>query len=287
LSARPSPKPWRPDPTHCSGCGVALQFDDNKKAGFAYRQKDPAEGTVERWRKRQSINDVFDDVMKDLDESMLAKLRNTQDNLKDLESKEQVKLRREEEELMEDEDEEFDEDIESHDSPKLVDAIATHKIKDIKPLCLRCHEITFHSNPLNHTLQNLPVHQSIDTIIKNIRNTNRDPSNPPLLVHVLDVADFPLSFIPFDIPTGSKVLFVVNRADILCSQSSALARLRPYFKTQIAKAIQDNNMSIRDYDIHPISAKKGWGTKELLNRIFQLRNAESNVYFIGTFLYRR
>jgi translation initiation factor IF-2 len=38
-----------------------------------------------------------------------------------------------------------------------------------------------------------------------------------------------------------------------------------------------------EIEVHPVSAKKGYGIDALLKRIFQLRRAQSNVYFIGNY----
>jgi hypothetical protein len=117
--------------------------------------------------------------------------------------------------------------------------------------------------------------------MQKIREDNQDPANPPLIVHVIDIVDFPLSFVPFEVPPNSKVIFVLNRADAFCPRSAAMGRLLPYFENNIATALRDAGMTIKNYRIHATSAKRGWGTKELLSRIFQIRNAQSNVYFIG------
>jgi hypothetical protein len=263
--------------THCSGCGVLLQFDDMRKAGYALKV---------RGKTRLRVNDVFDDLMQEVDETLQAKLQNTTQTLKELEEQGEVELRREEQEEdpIDDDDGLIGEATRTPvlNKARIPLAHLPTKIKERKPLCQRCHQIIFHSNPLNNTLPDYKIHKTISPIIQNIRETNHDPENPPLLVHVLDVADFPLSFIPFHVPDRSKVIFVVNRVDILCPRSSAMVRLQPYFRREIAAAMKDSRMSIRDYEIHPMSAKKGWGTKYLLERIFQLRNAKSNVYVIGT-----
>ena len=154
-------------------------------------------------------------------------------------------------------------------------------------LCRRCHEITYHSNPLPAIRQKLPTAKPIEQIMEEIRATNTDPANPPLLVYVIDVVDFPLSFVPSDVPPGSKVMFVINRADSVCERSRSMAHVRAYFRRNLPNVLKDAGMNIENYDIHPVSAKKGYGIKELVARVFQLRNAQSNVYFIGTFRYER
>jgi cytochrome c553 len=160
-----------------------------------------------------------------------------------------------------------------------------------KTLCLRCHEITYHSNPLLPQLGTLPPPKPLQKILSEIQAhpANRDPSNPPLLVHVLDIADFPLSFIPFSPPRGSKILYVINRADVVCESPIKLGQVRIYFRTELERILKERGMIGADWggrermgvEVHPVSAVNGWGIRELLARIFQLRNAESNVYLIG------
>lgn len=172
------------------------------------------------------------------------------------------------------------------------------------PLCRRCHEITYHSNPILPRKGSLPTSKPITQILSEIASRTRSFSNPPLLIHVLDVADFPLSFVPFAPPRGSKVLYVINRADVVCERSSSMGHVRAYFREELVRRleeegirggdVEDGNRSERGgiggnrgdrggigVEVHPVSALKGWGIKELLVRIFQLRNAESNVYLIG------
>lgn len=98
-----------------------------------------------------------------------------------------------------------------------------------------------------------------------------------------------MSFIPFEAPRGWKVLYVVNRVDVVCETSGRMGRVREYFRDELERTLRDGGIRMGGdegkgigVEVHPVSALKGWGVKELLARIFQLRNAESNVYLIGT-----
>ena len=162
-------------------------------------------------------------------------------------------------------------------------------------LCRRCHEITYHSNPILPRTGSLPSSKPITQMLSEIASQKRSSSNPPLFIHVLDVVDFPLCFMPFAPPRGSKVLYVINRADVVCERSSSMAHVRAYFREELQKRLEEEGIRGGEaeagnrgdkggigVEVHPVSALKGWGIKELLARIFQLRNAESNVYLIGT-----
>ena len=77
------------------------------------------------------------------------------------------------------------------------------------------------------------------------------------------------------------MLFVINRADSLCERSTAMAHVRHYFKRQLPVSMEEAGIKLEYWDVHPVSAKKGYGIQQLREKIFQLRNAESNVYFLG------
>ena len=61
-----------------------------------------------------------------------------------------------------------------------------------------------------------------------------------------------------------------------------MAHLRHYFKRQLPLTLEEAGIKLEYWDVQPVSAKKGYGIQKLREMIFQLRNAESNVYFIGT-----
>jgi hypothetical protein len=71
-----------------------------------------------------------------------------------------------------------------------------------------------------------------------------------------------------------------------------MGHVRTYFREELERILKEEGIRGMDtgergdrgeigVEVHPVSALKGWGIKELLARIFQLRNAESNVYLIG------
>ena len=57
--------------------------------------------------------------------------------------------------------------------------------------------------------------------------------------------------------------------------------IRSYFERQLPISLEESGITLQNYIVQPVSAKKGYGILELQNKIFQLRNAESNVYFLG------
>jgi hypothetical protein len=283
LTKRGIESSFRPHPSNvrrgnkrlCSGCGIPLQDKDPKQPGYIYKKKDADRDKAKAW-KTKLANQVYDRVLLQVDQEMLAKLSNTYIKIEQM--KEEEGCRNAMDKKVE---ADFNlEDIERPStSPKL--DLEQDPSSNKPNLCRRCHEITYHSNPLRDAISHLPTPQSITSILTQIQKTNLDPTNPPLLIHVLDVVDFPLSFIPFTPLPNSKVLFVINRADSVCERASSMGHVRAYFKRQLPLILKEHGISLEEFDVHPVSAKKGYGIKELRERIFQLRNAQSNVYLIG------
>jgi len=117
--------------------------------------------------------------------------------------------------------------------------------------------------------------------MEEIRVDNPDPANPPLIVSVVDCVDFPLSFVPFHPPPNSKVIFVFSRGDSLCNRPSQLNHLTRYLTDELPRILPEHNMELSFYKAIAVSGYKDWGIKELKDLIFNIRNAESNVYLIG------
>ena len=259
----------------CQGCGIPLQNTDHSKPGFIYRQKDSTVDRAKAWKIKHA-NQIYERAMREADQETLAKLLNPTENVRQVEEREKDP-----------------EEEEKEVRPISLDAMdydfipPKNSITNKPNWCRRCHELTYHSNPLPHTSKFFPPPQSFSSILSNIQKTNTDPENPPLLVHVIDVVDFPLSFIPFTPPKGSKVLFVINRADSLCERARSMAHVQQYFKRQLPLTLEEAGIKLEYWDVQPVSAKKGYGIQKLRETIFQLRNAQSNVYFLGTGIPRR
>jgi hypothetical protein len=292
------------DPKRCSGCGITLQSANIDSPGYAYTSKLATADRRRDWVKKMTYNKIFDDAIENLDVELVAKLANARKVVKEPEEGKYQDFGRSEEDdeiFLEDEflDSEVDAEQGQHErrerkaeyGDKMTTAFSELRVRrrpaptiDSKrpKLCRRCHLVTYHSNPLNNTRLKLPIPQKINAILHEISATNRDPENPPLIIHVIDVVDFPLSFIPFNVPGSAKVMFVINRADSLCERSSSMAHVRTYFERQLPFTLKDAGVDLGRYEVHPVSARKGWGVKALLDRIFEIRKAESNVYLIGT-----
>ena len=292
------------DPGRCSGCGITLQSEDINKPGYVYTKKHATRERQKAYIKKLKDNKIFDDAIEKADVELVAKLANTRHVVKEPEEGKYEDIGRyeEDDEMFPEEDEFLDSELDAEQGhrerrghkaegdDKITTEISKLWIRT-KPrpaidakrpnLCRRCHLVTYHSDPLNNTRLKLPIPQKINEVLHEISATNRDPENPPLIIHVIDVVDFPLSFIPFKVPRIAKVMFVINRADSVCERSSSMAHVRAYFKQHLPLTLKNAGMDLNTYEVHPVSARKGWGVKGLLERIFQIRNAENNVYLIG------
>ena len=147
-------------------------------------KQDATKDRAKAWKIKHA-NQIYERALREVDQETLAKLSNPTEKVKQVEEREKD-LGKEEDDVQ----------------PISLDTMDYNPIppKDTlsnKPnRCRRCHELRYHSNPLPHTSKFLPPPQSFSSILSNIQKTNTDPENPPLLVHVIDVVDFPLKFYP-------------------------------------------------------------------------------------------
>jgi hypothetical protein len=286
-SQRPQPRQllWvdKSDDSLCSGCGIPLQTADPSKPGYVYNKTAATKDRARAWEAKYS-NQVFDRVLRESNESIREMLINVENEVKELDLKKGEFA----EELGEQRDPSSTEKYEPEIGPLGIPPERNYLSK--RPmLCRRCHELTYHSNPLKNQESGLPPPPHIEEILTNIMRSNLAISDPPLLVHVIDVVDFPASFIPFQVPSHVKVLYVINRVDTICERSRSMAHVRKYFENNIPIILEEKGIFKQKYEIHTVSARKGYGIKELTQRIFALRNEYSNVYFLGTpiLLYQR
>jgi len=262
------------NPHLCSGCGILLQDQNPNVVGFIYRVGDATKDRAQQWEKK-TFHDVYDEIVRECNEVLGEKLQNTDEKTKALEK------------ALPDETESTPGE-ESKPASKTVPGISYGhlRLRNVHSgkakQCRRCHELKYHHNRLPHLTNSLPKPLPIEALLSSIRATNTDPLNPPLLVIVLDPVDFPLSFFPFTPPSEAQVLFVVNRADALCERASSMKHLRRYFELEIRKKLDECKMEIASWRVRCVSAKKGYGIKELIEDIFTMREHHSNVYFLGT-----
>lgn len=110
--------------------------------------------------------------------------------------------------------------------------------------------------------------------------------------HIIDAADFPLSVIPniyeelglqqqrsqnrrsrrAEFSGGSRkpvISFIVSRSDLLAARKEDVDRLMPYVERVLRNTLMIDSEKVRLGNIHMVSAKRGWWTTSIKNKISQ------------------
>ncbi|RKF57455.1 putative p-loop containing nucleoside triphosphate hydrolase [Golovinomyces cichoracearum] len=147
--------------------------------------------------------------------------------------------------------------------------------------CCRCR------NLLNHRI-GIPIeHPSIDSIRDTIDETSYKYNH---IYHVIDAADFPMSVIPglqsvLNIaPLRSKnrraktgkfynnriteISFVITRSDLLAPLKEQVDSMMPYLQLTLRDALGRSADGARLGNIHCVSVKRDWWTKELKENVW-------------------
>ncbi|BFZ64508.1 hypothetical protein YB2330_005654 [Saitoella coloradoensis] len=157
-------------------------------------------------------------------------------------------------------------------------------------ICLRCHNLKHHSSapaapPTVVTKNkrwtepvaelNTPKFTEWHDVIRTIRNTH--PS--PIVLHIMDIADFPLSLLkdlPKHVP-NAKMVYVITRADLIAKNDEECALLRLELQTRIKKITGQQTA-----DVRIISSHKGWGVDLLADSITKRAGtATKEVFCVG------
>ena len=170
------------------------------------------------------------------------------------------------------------------DTVRQVTEESNYDKKDIlRPLltCNRCHRLVHHSSAssiVNPTIQS--IHQII----------SESPFSYNHIYHVLDAADFPLSFVPllqrrldlmpqrslnrrakthtFHQGRCTEVSFIITRSDLLAPKKEQVDALMPYLLQVLRDALGPSGKDIRLGNVRCVSAKRGWWTKQVKDEIW-------------------
>ncbi|KAL8659889.1 MAG: hypothetical protein Q9226_000183 [Calogaya cf. arnoldii] len=149
------------------------------------------------------------------------------------------------------------------------------------PSCNRCHHLIHHSSAspiVNPTIQS--IHQMI----------GESPYSYNHIYHVLDAADFPLSFVPqlqrrldltpqrshnrraktrvFHQGRRAEISFIITRSDLLAPQKAQVDTLMPYLVQVLRDALGPSGEDVRLGNVRCVSAKRGWWTTQVKDEIW-------------------
>ncbi|KIW09968.1 hypothetical protein PV08_11744 [Exophiala spinifera] len=149
----------------------------------------------------------------------------------------------------------------------------------LPPMCDRCHTLI-------HESRGQPIaHPSIENIADSIAES---PFSKNHVYHVMDVADFPMSCVPsiykqlslakprsqnrrsqHSFSSKPSLSFIITRSDLLGPSKEMVDRLMPKFIAILRTALSRTGQNLRLGNVHLVSAKRGWWTKDIKESIWQ------------------
>ena len=150
------------------------------------------------------------------------------------------------------------------------------------PFCDRCHNLIHH-----HT--GTPIyHPTIEAIRETIQES---PYKYNHVYHVLDAADFPMSFLPkvhqlldlmplrtknrrsqsgkFFKGKRTEMSFIITRSDLLAPKKEQVDRLMPTLVEILRHALPRDSRHVRLGNVRCVSAKRSWWTQEVKEDIWK------------------
>ncbi|KAK0386517.1 hypothetical protein NLU13_6352 [Sarocladium strictum] len=254
-------------PMSCSGCGAFAQTTDPKQLGYY----DLTAKRVRQWLKPLRANKPKSDVTAKEDQVVESVLANMDEaRLKELGL-----------------------------DPELLSILVTPaeppQVETPKePLCDRCHLLTHEiGNPEKVEM----FHPTVDSLRETIEES---PHKNNHIYHIIDAADFPMSLIPRlnvllgDIPMRTRnrrsrsgkymndrkteISFIISRGDLLGPTKESVDRMMPYLREVLREALGRVGGRVRLGNVHCVSAKRAWWTKELKRDIWKRGGAG---WFVG------
>jgi hypothetical protein len=150
------------------------------------------------------------------------------------------------------------------------------------PICDRCHHLIHHHSGISIH------HPSLAAIEATIAES---PHKHNHVYHVMDAADFPMSFIPsltrrLDFAwlrgrnrraktqhwSGGKtgeISFIITRADLLAPKKEQVDHLMPQMREILRDALGKTGKDVRLGNVHLVSSKRGWWTREVKRDIWE------------------
>ncbi|OAP55287.1 hypothetical protein AYL99_10260 [Fonsecaea erecta] len=156
--------------------------------------------------------------------------------------------------------------------------IVQSELQITPPVCDRCHYLIHDSrgNPI--------AHPSIEAIADSIAES---PFSKNHVYHVLDAADFPMSLIPavyknlslakprtqnrrsqHSFSSRPSVSFIITRSDLLAPNKEMVDSMMPKFIAILRTALGRMGQKLRLGNVHLVSSKRGWWTKDIKESIW-------------------
>lgn len=233
-------------PQSCPGCGALTQESEPDQAGYYSSSR----RIVKRYLRKQRA---------------LARANN-------LDAQEEREEEQEEEPEEDNTEDGGSQEPQEQEGPTSGSIIRT-------PLCDRCHDLTHNSR--GHSI----AHPMIDSIADSIAES---PFKRNHIYHVIDAADFPMSLVPeifnkltlakprsqnrrsqHDFSTKPTISFIITRSDLLGSTKEMVDGMMAYFQSVLRQALGRAGKDMRLGNIHLVSAKRGWWTKEIKEDIWK------------------
>ncbi|KAI9644292.1 Mitochondrial ribosome small subunit biogenesis protein [Ciborinia camelliae] len=150
------------------------------------------------------------------------------------------------------------------------------------PVCDRCHNLKNHQTGVSI------YHPSVRALQQTI---SESPYKYNHIYHIIDAADFPMSFIPaltralnvtpqrsynrrskagkFYSDRKTEVDFVITRSDLLAPTKALVDGMMPYLTSVLRDALGRAGKGVRLGNVRCVSAERGWWTTKLKEDIFE------------------
>lgn len=174
-------------------------------------------------------------------------------------------------------DQEQEKNQESDENPDKDENAATPVIRT--PYCDRCHDLVHNSRGVSIS------HPTIDSIADSIAES---PFKRNHIYHVVDAADFPMSVVPeifnrlalarprsqnrrsqHDFSTKPTMSFIITRSDLLGPTKEIVDETMTFFQNVLRQALGRAGRDMRLGNVHLVSAKRGWWTKDIKEDIWK------------------
>ncbi|OHW99870.1 DUF974 domain-containing protein [Colletotrichum incanum] len=248
--------PTKKLPLQCSGCGALTQTTDAGQAGYydlsrkAVREFLAPANDKNTEKELREEDKVVDEALQNLGEEQLAQLGLDPKTLR------------------------YGEELETGRS-------ASRPSAKRAPLCDRCHKLVHH-----HTGKPI-YHPTVDSLRETIEES---PFKNNHIYHVIDAADFPMSFMPrlhqvLDANLKHRnrrnragryfkdrkfdMSFIITRSDLLAPKKEQVDALMPYLREVLRRSLGKFGQLIRLGNVKCVSAQRGWWTKPLKEEIYE------------------